>query len=147
MTPGGPPSAADASRVVEVPPLLAVDAKGFVWRCYDEHWSMAPSNPDNSPVPEPITYYAPIPAAMPEGLPDMWTPVPEDAEGLDAYQGDYAGRDLFRIYALLNNPALTPEAQLLMARNHAALALNRWDRLVSKRLALEPPDDDESEAP
>jgi hypothetical protein len=47
------------------PPRLAVDAKGYVWRVYnDGHWSMAPSNPDNSPVPEPITYYASIGEAI-----------------------------------------------------------------------------------
>lgn len=40
------------------PPRLAVDGRGFVWRVYnDGHWSMAPSNPDNNPVPEPVTYY------------------------------------------------------------------------------------------
>ena len=42
------------------PPRLAVDANGFVWRVYDDGaWSMAPVNPDNSPVPEPVTFYEP----------------------------------------------------------------------------------------
>jgi uncharacterized small protein (DUF1192 family) len=40
--------------------LLAVDARGYVWRVYEEHWSMAPSNPDNEPIPQPVTYYAPV---------------------------------------------------------------------------------------
>lgn len=42
------------------PPLLAVDAGGYVWRVYEGAWSMAPSNPDNSPIPQPVTYYAPV---------------------------------------------------------------------------------------
>jgi hypothetical protein len=39
------------------PPRLAVDAEGYVWRVYPEYWSMCPVNPDNEPVPEPVTYY------------------------------------------------------------------------------------------
>lgn len=39
---------------------LAVDAEGYVWRVYGDHWSMARTNPDNSPVPQPVTYYAPV---------------------------------------------------------------------------------------
>lgn len=42
-----------------LPPCLAVDANGFVWRVYPEGWSMAPNNPDNEPIPGPITYYVP----------------------------------------------------------------------------------------
>lgn len=42
------------------PPMLAVDANGYVWRVYPEYWSMCPVNPDNEPVPEPVTFYAPI---------------------------------------------------------------------------------------
>lgn len=43
------------------PPKLAVDANGFVWRVYDGgYWSMAPINPDNTPVPGPITFYEPV---------------------------------------------------------------------------------------
>jgi hypothetical protein len=50
------------------PHRVAVDAKGYVWRVYPEGvipgaygecWSMAPTNPDNSPVPEPVIYYVP----------------------------------------------------------------------------------------
>lgn len=41
------------------PAKLAVDANGFVWRVYPEFWSMAPSNPDNEPIPQPVTYYVP----------------------------------------------------------------------------------------
>lgn len=41
--------------------LLVVDGKGYVWRAFtDGTWSMAPTNPDNSPIPQPITYYAAI---------------------------------------------------------------------------------------
>lgn len=50
----------------DVPPMLAVDAAGYVWRVYPDHWSMAPSNPDNEPVPGPVTYYAPTDAPTDE---------------------------------------------------------------------------------
>lgn len=45
------------TAVPELPPKLAIDARGFVWRVYDTHWSMAPSNPDNQPIPGPMAYY------------------------------------------------------------------------------------------
>lgn len=53
--------AGDLSSWMETPHRLAVDGKGYVWRAYtdEEFWSMAPTNPDNSPIPEPITYYVP----------------------------------------------------------------------------------------
>lgn len=47
-------------QLAEVPPRLAVDANGYVWRVHGDHWSMARTNPDNSPVPHPVTYYVPI---------------------------------------------------------------------------------------
>jgi len=43
------------------PPRLAVDAQGYVWQVYDEDtWSMAPSNPDNEPIPQPVAFYVPL---------------------------------------------------------------------------------------
>ena len=53
--------AGDLSSWMDTPHRIAVDAKGYVWRAYTdkEFWSMAPTNPDNSPIPEPITYYVP----------------------------------------------------------------------------------------
>jgi YD repeat-containing protein len=61
------------------PPRLAVDAKGYVWRVYDDgHWSMAPSNPDNSPVPEPITYYVRCICADKLPIGETVTPCPLD---------------------------------------------------------------------
>lgn len=40
---------------------LAVDANGFVWWAHEDgSWSMARTNPDNKPVPQPVTYYAPV---------------------------------------------------------------------------------------
>ena len=39
---------------------LAVDADGFCWRVFEDGtWSMARTNPDNSPIPQPVTYYTP----------------------------------------------------------------------------------------
>lgn len=50
--------AGDLSSWLKHPHRIAVDGKGYVWRAYeDDEWSMAPVNPDNSPIPEPITYY------------------------------------------------------------------------------------------
>lgn len=39
---------------------LAVDADGFVWYVLDNGmFSMARINPDNSPIPHPVTYFDP----------------------------------------------------------------------------------------
>lgn len=39
---------------------VAVDADGYWWRVFDDGtWSMCPTNPDNTPIPEPVTYYVP----------------------------------------------------------------------------------------
>lgn len=41
-----------------LPERIAVDAAGFYWRVVsDEMWSMCLTNPDNSPIPEPVTFY------------------------------------------------------------------------------------------
>lgn len=41
-----------------LPERIAVDAAGFYWRVVsDEMWSMCPTNSDNSPIPEPVTFY------------------------------------------------------------------------------------------
>jgi hypothetical protein len=57
----GPPGRerSDLSGWTKTRHKLAVDAKGYVWRAYADSWSMAPTNPDNSPIPEPVTYYVP----------------------------------------------------------------------------------------
>ena len=56
----------DLSSWMGTPHTIAVDAKGYVWRAYrdEEFWSMAPVNPDNSPIPSPLTHYVPV-----EGVP------------------------------------------------------------------------------
>jgi hypothetical protein len=45
-----------------LPERLAVDADGYCWRVFKDGskglWSMARINPDNSPIPEPVTFYA-----------------------------------------------------------------------------------------
>lgn len=53
--------AADLSSWMKSPHRIAVDGKGYVWRAYtnEDFWSMAPTNPDNSPIPQPVTYYVP----------------------------------------------------------------------------------------
>lgn len=58
--------AADLSSWMKTPHRIAVDAKGYVWRAYGDdagtlagYWSMTPVNPDNSPIPRPVTYYVP----------------------------------------------------------------------------------------
>lgn len=62
--------AVDLSSWTKLPHRIAVDAKGYVWRAYRDpfyddqlYWSMAPVNPDNSPVPHPVTFYEPTFAA------------------------------------------------------------------------------------
>lgn len=40
---------------------LAVDAEGFVWWSYEDgSWSMVRVNPDNEPIPQPVTFYEPV---------------------------------------------------------------------------------------
>lgn len=53
--------AADLSGWLKTPHKICVDGKGYVWRAYtdEDYWSMAPVNPDNSPVPHPRTFYVP----------------------------------------------------------------------------------------
>lgn len=63
MTAPQQPGERHRETAAEVPPRLAVDADGYVWRVYGDHWSMARTNPDNSRVPHPVTYYAPIQGA------------------------------------------------------------------------------------
>lgn len=47
-------------RQPALPTRLLVDAAGFVWRDFGEDWvSGCPFNPDNEPLPEPITEYLP----------------------------------------------------------------------------------------
>lgn len=40
-------------------PTVAIDANGYWWRVWGEDpmWSMCPTNPDNSPIPEPVKFY------------------------------------------------------------------------------------------
>ncbi len=55
------PEAADLGPNA-VPDRIAIDAKGYGWRQWDEHpdmWSMVPQNPDNSPIPKPLTWFIP----------------------------------------------------------------------------------------
>lgn len=61
-------AAAELTRVTEELGLydqvqgrkLAVDADGYVWWVNsDDTWSMVRTNPDNSPIPHPVTYYEP----------------------------------------------------------------------------------------
>ena len=44
-----------------VPDRIAIDAHGYGWRVWDDedHWSMVPQNPDNSPIPQPVTWFVP----------------------------------------------------------------------------------------
>jgi hypothetical protein len=44
-----------------IPDRIAVDAKGYGWRVWDgsDFWSMVPTNPDNSAIPQPVTWFVP----------------------------------------------------------------------------------------
>jgi hypothetical protein len=43
----------------KLPDAVVIDANGFWWRTWaeDPMWSMVPTNPDNSPIPQPVKYY------------------------------------------------------------------------------------------
>lgn len=49
-----------------VPTRLCIDGEGYAWMLHDDQpelegmWSMARINPDNSPIPEPKTFYIPV---------------------------------------------------------------------------------------
>jgi hypothetical protein len=47
-------------RQTALPTQLLVDGAGFVWRDFgEEYLSGCPFNPDNEPLPDPITVYVP----------------------------------------------------------------------------------------
>jgi hypothetical protein len=74
---------------VLLPDLIAIDTKGNWWRVWHgepEFWSMVPTNPDNSPIPQPVRYYTLSPAAaapIPELCPDC------NGTGLTTGRGAY----------------------------------------------------------
>ena len=50
-----------------LPDRIGIDANGYGWRAWDDLtlddkpvYSMVPQNPDNSPIPEPVTWYIPV---------------------------------------------------------------------------------------
>lgn len=49
-----------------MPDRIAVDAKGYGWRVWNdqEMWSMVPTNPDNSPIPQPVKWFVPFPESV-----------------------------------------------------------------------------------
>jgi len=57
-----------ASDRPDLPDRIGIDAHGYGWRAWDDSdlWSMVPQNPDNEPVPEPVTWYVPEDAARAE---------------------------------------------------------------------------------
>jgi hypothetical protein len=46
-------------RPLTKPDAIAIDANGNGWRVWDgfDGWSMVPTNPDNSEIPQPLTWY------------------------------------------------------------------------------------------
>lgn len=58
-----------------LPNRILVDAAGYVWRDFGEGYlSMAPQNPDNEPIPEPVTVYLPVKlTAADDALPEIPT--------------------------------------------------------------------------
>lgn len=55
------PMAETDSQPFTIPDRIAIDAKGYGWRVWEgeDHWSMVPTNPDNSPIPEPVAWFVP----------------------------------------------------------------------------------------
>lgn len=82
-----------------VPDRIAIDAHGYGWRVWDdqEMWSMVPQNPDNEPIPEPLTWFV---------REDEFVPADEEDSGsvaggsgplkLGAYPVDRDGERLYR---------------------------------------------------
>jgi hypothetical protein len=56
-----------------MPDRIAVDANGYGWRVWDdqEHWSMVPTNPDNSPIPQPVTWFVQLRKAGRQTMTDL----------------------------------------------------------------------------
>lgn len=46
-------------RDQSIPDAVVIDANGYWWRVWgeDPNWSMVPTNPDNSPIPQPVKFY------------------------------------------------------------------------------------------
>lgn len=66
---------------------LAVDADGYVWRINDDgSHSMARTNPDNSPTPEPLTVYVPTASGEPTARHTITTTVTTTYDRDDAGQ-------------------------------------------------------------
>ena len=55
------PNAESVRPRLRLPDRIGIDADGFGWRRWDDqdHWSMVPNNPDNSPIPQPVTWFVP----------------------------------------------------------------------------------------
>lgn len=48
-------------RPTTVPDRIGIDAAGFGWRAWNDvgHLSTVPQNPDNEPIPSPVTWFVP----------------------------------------------------------------------------------------
>lgn len=61
----------DGTKIYPMPDRIAIDAKGYWWRCWDtapEFWSMVPTNSDNTPIPEPIKFFSLTPLSEAEQM-------------------------------------------------------------------------------
>lgn len=58
-----------------VPDRIAIDALGYGWRAWDDDplfVSMVPQNPDNSPIPQPLTWFVRVPEREHELTEGCW---------------------------------------------------------------------------
>lgn len=89
-----------------IPDRIAIDANGYGWRVWDgyDSWSMVPTNSNNDPVPEPVTWF--VPEVAP--LANLGADVAAVAERLD----EAATRHTVKVQA-----TGLPEAKALAARS------------------------------
>jgi hypothetical protein len=99
----------NASTSAEPGYHLAVDAEGYCWRVFpDGTWSMARINPDNSPIPQPVTHFEPLDRLMRA----------REAAHLNGLERDEANDRLAQIARILNGSisAATLDAARKLAR-------------------------------
>ena len=77
---------------MDLPPRIVVDARGFYWRDYGDHYSMCPVSEDNEPV-KPAAVYVPDDAARSTGSEGLRAKIADLRLHAMAYTKERAGFD------------------------------------------------------